>query len=76
MEQIKKIVVGPDPKNGMHWSVGQEVSRGDNEITKIEQTAPRTYRIWVKSTNGSQEVKIWREYEYMPVSIEYNLDYI
>jgi len=75
MQQIKKIIVGPDTKNGMHYRVGQEVSRGDNEIVKIDRPSPRVYEVWVKSTNGKNELRLWREYEHMPVSVEYNLDF-
>lgn len=75
MEQIRRIVVGPDVKDGMGYSVGQTVSRGANEIVQIKRSAERVYEIWVRSTDGSKEVKFWRKYEYMPVSIEYNLDY-
>lgn len=75
MEQIKKIVVGPDIKDGMHYSVGQIVSRGANEIVQIKKSSERVYQIRVKSTDGSNEVKLWREFEYMPVSIENNIDY-
>ena len=75
MERIKKITVGPDIKDGMHYRVDQEISNKENKIVDIKRTEPRTYQIWVRSTDGTQEVKLWREFEYMPVSIEYNLDY-
>lgn len=75
MEQIKKIVVGPDIKDGMHYGVGQIVSKGANEIVQIKKERERVYQVRVKSTDGSDEVKLWREFEHMPVSIEYNIDY-
>ena len=64
MEQIKKVIIGPDIKNGFHYSVGQEVSKGANVIVRIEMTEPRVHQLWVMSTDGTKEVKLWKKYEY------------
>lgn len=85
MPEIRKIVVGPDFKNGMAYSVGQELIRDNDEespthgkkkekIVRISKKDNR-YEIWFMTTNGSREVKLWRHFENMPISVEYNINY-
>jgi len=85
MPEIRKIVVGPDFKDGMTFSVGQRVARERDEnnegygkfkekIDKIILDDLR-YEIWLITIDGSKEIKLWRYFENMPISVELNINY-
>ena len=72
MSYIRKISVGADYKNAMHYIVGQEVLGGSYTIAEINQEKD-SYSIWVKKKN---EVLKWKEISNTPIIIEYNLNII
>jgi hypothetical protein len=72
MNYIRKISVGADYKNAMHYIVGQEVLGGSYTIAEINQEE-ESYSIWVKKKN---EVQKWKEISNTPIIIEYNLNII
>jgi len=72
MNYIRKISVGSDYKNAMHYIVGQEVLGGSYLIDSIN-FEEKGYSVWVKK-NG--EVVKWKEVTNTPVMVEYNLNAI
>ena len=72
MSYIRKISVGADYKNAMHYIVGQEVLGGSYLVAEINQEKD-SYSIWVKKKN---EVLKWKEISNTPIIIEYNLNII
>ena len=72
MNYIRKISVGADYKNGMHYIVGQEVLGGRSTIAEINHEVD-SYSIWVKKDG---EVLKWKEISNTPIVIEYNLNSI
>lgn len=70
MNYIRKISVGSDYKNAMHYIVGQEVIGGSYVINDISQEK-NGYSIWVKKDG---EVIKWKEVSNTPLIIEYNLN--
>ena len=72
MNYIRKISVGADYKNGMHYIVGQEVLGGRDVIAEINHEVD-SYSIWVKKDG---EVLKWKEISNTPIVIEYNLNSI
>jgi hypothetical protein len=72
---IRKISVGPDYKSGaMHYIVGQSVLNDTYKIHLIQyESNVHCYRIWIESDKS--EVKLWKEFRDMPISIEYNINF-
>ncbi len=71
---IRKISIGPDILNAMNFSVGQPMLRGKHTICEIIQVDAKGIEIWL--TNSDDEVYLWKVIgTYMPVSIEYNIEY-
>jgi hypothetical protein len=65
----------------MHFTVGQGVLRDQddrekftNTIERIEQD-PSSYKVWIISNDGREEVRLWKKFENTPVSVEYSIDY-
>lgn len=71
---IRKISVGYDYKNSMHYLVGQHVFGGSYTIHLIQYRPEKSsYVIWIEDNDGV--VFLWKEFNAaMPVSIEYNID--
>lgn len=69
MKQIRKITVGPDLKNAMHYIVGQETYGG--KIIDIIQEND-TFNVYIKK---GDEVKPWFSIKNQNIKIEYDLDY-
>ena len=73
---IRKISVGPDYKSGaMHYLVGQVILNGSYIIHLIKYDIDRdSILIYIQSDD---EVLLWKEFtSTMPVSIEYNINFI
>jgi hypothetical protein len=70
---VRKISVGPDFKqNAMHYVLGQKVL-GDNHIHAILLEGSN-WNIYV--VNEKKEVLLWKTFnEYMPLCVEYNIDF-
>ena len=70
---IRKISVGANYKDAMHYIVGQPVIGSDYEIHLIKfHEDVDSFRIWI--TNG-EEILLWKEFKTMPISIEYNINF-
>ena len=67
---IRKISIGRDYKDAMHYVVGQQVLSGHYSIAEINQEE-NSYSIWVKK-NG--EIVKWKEIVDTPLIVEYNLN--
>lgn len=74
MEVIRKISVGPDYKNAMHYQVGQDVLRGSHVIHTILRKEG-AINVWI-SNPMTDEIVRWKEYsQNMPVTIEFDIDF-
>lgn len=76
MNDIRKVAIGPDYKNGaMHYVVGQKVLGDTNEIHLIRHDdESQSVKIYI--INDKQEVTLWKEFSStVPMSIEYNVNY-
>lgn len=72
MKSIRKISVGADYKNAMHYIVGNTVINGEYVINTIKHEG-MSLQIWIEKNN---EVFLWKEFTpTMPVSIEFNIDF-
>ena len=72
MSYIRKISIGSDYKNTMHYIVGQEVLGGNyviNEIVEYEDS----FGVLIKSDGVVLE---WKRFKNLPVVIEYNINLI
>lgn len=76
MNDIRKIAIGPDYKQGaMHYVVGQEVLKGAYIIHLIRYAvADDSFKIWIESKEN-KEVVLWKRFVNMPVSVEYNINF-
>jgi hypothetical protein len=71
---IRKISIGADYKNAMHYVVGQKVLGDTNEIHLIRIDKSGSIRIYI--VNKKQEVVLWKEFnDTIPISIEFNIDF-
>lgn len=66
---IRKISIGVDYKDAMHYQAGQ--SFGGMTIDLIKQLSSEHYQIWIKNENN--EILLWKEIVGMPCVIEMNL---
>lgn len=70
---IRKISIGTDPMNAMHFQIGSTIMQGSHQIQHIEREE-YGYDIYIK--NGANEVYVWKTINnFMPVTIEHNLDF-
>jgi hypothetical protein len=74
---IRKIVVGPDPKNGMAYYVGMRVQNGEisaivfDDVTLHKHSVFR-YVIYVSTDEGTE---IWKVIEGLPCLVENDLNF-
>jgi hypothetical protein len=74
MSLIRKISVGPDYKNAMHFIVGQDVLGNSHRISSITINDNGDYLIHIK--NDLEEVVLWKTFTFtVPISIEHNIDF-
>lgn len=72
MKLIRKISVGVDYKNSMHFVVGQEVLDKTYNIDYIRENKGNT-EIWIKKAN---ELVLWKSFSTsVPIVTEYNIDF-
>lgn len=74
---IRKIVVGPDPKNGMSYYVGMNVVNGSIDSIILDEESLfkfsiRRYMIYVETEEG---IEPWKAIESAPCVVEYNLKF-
>ncbi len=73
---IRKISIGPDYKSGaMHYIVGQSVLNGNYHIHLIKYIEEKdSILIYIQNED---EIMVWKEFtSSMPVSIEYNINFL
>jgi hypothetical protein len=73
---IRKISIGPDYKSGaMHYIVGQAVLNGSYTIHLIKfEEESDSILIYIQKND---EILLWKEFtSMMPVSIEYNINFL
>ena len=68
---IRKISIGPDYKDAMHYQVGQKVVKGSAEITHIIKDSADVINLYV---NVDGETHLWKSFVKMPVSIEFDIE--
>lgn len=66
---IRKISIGVDYKDAMHYTVGQPFGR--NTIEAIRQINPQHYEIWIRTEDN--EVLLWKQVINAPVVIEMDI---
>jgi hypothetical protein len=79
--QIRKITIGPNPLMGMAFEVGRKHRAGkDNEvmITQIVEDFEHFHefghkRFMVEAQEYGGEPFVWKEFENIPVLLEYSL---
>lgn len=74
MNEIRRISIGPDYKNAMHYIVGQHVIDGNHIISNIVYHESKGYFIWVK--NEFNETVCWKQIGItVPVVLEFNINF-
>lgn len=70
---VRKVSIGPDYKNAMHFQVGQTVIKGEAEISNIIlDPSTGIINIYISSKD---EVHLWKSInKSMPVTIEYDIN--
>jgi len=72
MNYIRKISVGADYKNAMHYVVEQEVMGGRWKIHAVSQDEECDH-LWIQK---NKEVKKWKFFSInTPITIEYNVNF-
>jgi hypothetical protein len=70
---IRKISVGIDLLNAMHFIVGQSVLKDSHKIVEIRRSDDG-YHIRIKNEDG--EIVLWKTINnFVPVTIEYDLNF-
>jgi hypothetical protein len=70
---IRKISVGIDLLNAMHFIVGQSVLKDSHKIVEIRRSDDG-YHIRIKNEN--EEIVLWKTINnFVPVTIEYDLNF-
>lgn len=69
---IRKISIGVDLKNAMHYVKDAYVLNGDYIITYIKKNLDAT-EIWIE---GDGEVFLWKSFNNnVPITYEYNINF-
>ena len=72
MKHIRKISVGANYKDAMHYVVDQQVMGGDWNIHAVTKD-DEGYNIWIQC---KEEIKKWKQFnQNMPVTLEFNVHY-
>ena len=74
MELIRKIVVGPNPKDAMAYYVGMKAGKGQVSAIVEDERAlfkynVRRYNVFIEDEDSTY---IWKTVENQPVLIEYD----
>ncbi len=74
MDVIRKITIGPDYLNAMHYSVGQDVLRNTHVIHAITFSENGEYEVWIEDQN--EQVFKWKTFNSnIPVALEYVISF-
>ena len=69
---IRKISIGSDYKNAMHYVVNQDVMGGLWKIHAVSQDE-EGYSLWIQK---NEEIKKWKFFSInTPITIEYNVNF-
>ena len=72
MNEIRKITIGIDYKNSMHYLVGQTVLT-HYVLHAITINEVGSYLVWIEK---DQEIILWKEInKNLPIVIEFNINY-
>jgi hypothetical protein len=73
--EIRKISIGVDYKNSMHYIVSQEVLSGYYNIHAIIRNEQNmSYLIYIESKE--KEIVLWKEINTnLPIVVEFNINY-
>lgn len=72
MQEIRKITIGVDYKNSMHYVLGQTVL-GSYTIHAIQKTKDESFLIWIEK---NKEVVCWKEInKNLPIVLEFNINF-
>jgi len=78
-EDIRKIAVGPDYKQAMHYVVGNQVLGNSHEICEIlrefdRDAAVTMYNVYI--TDG-EVIKKWKGFcmDTTPIQVEFNINF-
>ena len=69
---IRKISIGPNYKEAMHYIVGATCLRETHVISDIKNTSSGVYEIWIGNDNS--ELQLWKKLEGMPLSVEFHVE--
>lgn len=73
MNEIRKITIGVDYKNSMHYVVGQDVLGGSYSIHAITFD-DLGYFVWIE--NKDKEIVVWKNInKNLPIVVEFNINY-
>jgi hypothetical protein len=71
--EIRKITIGIDYKNSMHYVVGQEVLGSSYKIHAITFD-DYGYFVWIE--NNDNEIVVWKNInKNLPIVVEFNINY-
>lgn len=73
MRPIRKISIGPDYKDAMHFEIGGLVMGKTRVISNIIQIDGGSFEVYVE--NPDETIEIWKEFKNVPISIEYKINY-
>ena len=72
MKHIRKVSIGANYKDAMHYVIDQTVMSGDWKIHAITSDE-NGYHVWIQK---GDIIKKWKEFNtFMPVTIEYNVNF-
>ena len=72
MNYIRKISVGSNYKDAMHYMIDQNVMNGDWTIHAVTQDEDG-YHVWIQK---GDEIKKWKQFNVnMPITIEFNVNF-
>ena len=74
---IRKLVIGPDPKNGMAYFLGMRA--GENKVSAILQDESYLYKYgkcrYLVYIEGKEGTVLWKAVDDMPCLLEFDLDF-
>tara|TARA_R110002074_G_scaffold170807_4_gene333143 strand:+ start:628 stop:864 length:237 start_codon:yes stop_codon:yes gene_type:complete len=74
MNLIRKIIVGPNPKDAMAYYIGMKA--GTSKVCAIKEDDAALHRFSIRRYHvyleGDNETYIWKTIESQPVLIEYD----
>lgn len=75
--KIRKVSIGPDYKDAMHFTVGQSVLRDSHTIhsVRVGRANEVQSQVIVYVKNDSDEAFAWKTFVGMPFSVEYDIEF-